>query len=308
MSDMMNTLRARKKEREARNDQLRTILREFEARLRDAAGEKDVHGRSEQCVLEEYGDGDGYYGFLTFDGKLQVAYRSTEDDFNDLHNDDLHPGAEPTFTVIDLERCHPVWMRELADQKIMDSLGTNLSSHLESDIAATVKGVKSVEEAANLPLRELEVEIAEVSAKLGYPKVQEQWQKAQEALAIDPAQALTRAYQLIETVSKHILHTKSIETTGNPDLPVLFKAAARCLGLSSDPTALQALKTINKGLSSVVFGVAALRNQASISHGTAPASQPVTLSQARLAVNAAGVLATYLLDALIADLGSTAAQ
>lgn len=45
--------------------------------------------------------------------------------------------------------------------------------------------------------------------------------------------------------------------------------------------------------------VGALRNHASIAHGTSASSQPLTLSQARAAVNSAGVLANFLMDAAL---------
>ena len=47
MSDLISKLRARAKESEARNEELRNRLKEFDTLLRDAVGERDVHGRSE---------------------------------------------------------------------------------------------------------------------------------------------------------------------------------------------------------------------------------------------------------------------
>jgi hypothetical protein len=138
-----------------------------------------------------------------------------------------------------------------------------------------------------------------VATKLGYGKVLEQWQKAQAAIVIDPAEALTRASQLIETLCKHILDEKSQPVPGSPDLQDLFKATAKVLNLSPDPKADQALIKINSGLVTVVINIGSLRNHAGIAHGATPDSMPVTFSQARLAVNAAGVLATFLMDAML---------
>ncbi len=126
----------------------------------------------------------------------------------------------------------------------MDSLTASLISNFETDIAATVQGVKAVQAVANLPLRELEVGIVDVTTKLGYPKVLEQWQKAQEALAVDPAEALTRGSQLIETLCKHILESKGRKTDAKADLKDLYKAAVNCLGLSPDPKTSVALKSL----------------------------------------------------------------
>lgn len=149
--------------------------------------------------------------------------------------------------------------------------------------------------------------MVDAATKLGYTEVLEQWHKAQRALAMDPAEALTRASQLVETLCKHIMAAKGHDIKKKPDVQDLFRGAADCLGLSPDPKTSGALKRINSGLFTVVLNVGTLRNHASIAHGTSPSSRPVTFSQARLAVNAVGVLATFLMDALIADSASSTA-
>ncbi len=133
----------------------------------------------------------------------------------------------------------------------MDSLAASLISTFETDIAATVQGVKTVEAVANLPFRELEAGIAEVATKLGYAKVLEQWQKAQAALAVDPAETLTRGSQLIGTVCKHIIDSKGQKVDPKAEMKDLYKAAVNCLGLSPDPKTSVALKSLNTGLVTV---------------------------------------------------------
>jgi hypothetical protein len=296
MTDPISTLRARVNESDTRNEELRTRLKEFETLLRDAVGDRYVSGSSKQCTFEVYGDNDYYYGYLTFNGALRVAYRNTEEDAIDLHEQ-----SEPTYSLKDLDDCYPVWLRALAVPEIMNSLAGSLISTFEADIAATVEGVKTVEAVANLPFRELETGIAEVATKVGYVMVLEQWQKAQAALAFDPAEALTRASQLIETLCKHIIESNGQKVKPKADLKDLYKAAINCLSLSPDPKTSLILKSLNTGLVTVVQNVGALRNHASIAHGTSVSSHPLTLSQARVAVNSAGVLANFLMDAALAN-------
>jgi hypothetical protein len=294
MTDLISTLRARVNESDARNEELRNRLKEFESLLRNAVGERYVHGRSKQCTFEVYGDNDYYYGFLTFNGTLRIAYRSTEEDASDHHE-----GIAPTYSLYTLDECHPVWLRALAIPEIMNSLATSLISTFETDIAATVQGVKTVEAVANLPFREIEAGIAEVATKLCYAKVLEQWQKAQAALADDPAEALTRGSQLIETVCKHILESEGKTPDPRADLQDLYKAAGNCLSLSPDPKISLALRGLTTALVTAVQNLGTLRNHASIAHGASPGSHPVSLSQARLAVNSAGVIANFLMDAAL---------
>ena len=231
MSDLLNTLRARREERTTRDQELRSRLKEFEILLKEAAGGSDVSASSEQRKLQDIGDSDYSYGYLTFDGtSLLIAYRTTEDDLSGGEN-----GFEPTFHPVDLDKCDPVWLRALAVDKVMDSLAMNLIASFEADIAASVRGVRAVEAAANLPLRELEVGIVHVATQLGYSRVLEQWQKAQAALAVDAAEAVTRASQLIETLCKHILQSNNLPLpSGTPDIQDLYKAAAKALSLSPD--------------------------------------------------------------------------
>lgn len=294
MSDLIAILRARSQERQARDEELRTRLKEFEILLREAGGEKTAHGSSQSCTLQEYGDGDYCYGYLIFDGTLLTAYRTTEDDISE--QDEQHGG---NFDVMDLDRCPPAWLRALAVPSVMDSLATSLITNFEAEIAASVRGVRSVEAMANLPLRELEVGIIDVATKLGYGKVLEQWRKAQAALAVDPAEAITRASQLIETLCKHILDAKNQPVKGASDVQDLFKAATKFLDLTPDPKAEEALTRMISGLVTVVLNIGTLRNHSGIAHGATPKSEPVTFSQARLGVNAAGVLATFLMDAML---------
>src|SRR4051794_6715882 len=65
MSDLINILRARREERSARDEELRARLKEFEALLRDATGEREIYGTSGACTLENIGPDDHCYGFLT---------------------------------------------------------------------------------------------------------------------------------------------------------------------------------------------------------------------------------------------------
>jgi len=80
---------------------------------------------------------------------------------------------------------------------------------------------------------------------------------------MDPAEALTRASQLVETLAKHIMATKGRDIEEKSGLQDLFKGAADCLGLSRDAKTSEALKRINAGLFAVVLNVGALRNHAS---------------------------------------------
>jgi len=44
----------------------------------------EIYAKSEEKILEKTGPDDWIYGYLSFkEGKIQIEYRSTEDDFHD---------------------------------------------------------------------------------------------------------------------------------------------------------------------------------------------------------------------------------
>jgi hypothetical protein len=115
---------------------------------------------------------------------------------------------------------------------------------------------------------------------------------------VDPPDATTRASSLIETLCRHILDAKGKPLPNNEDLQHLYRAAVRELSLSPEQQRTDDLRAIAGGMNTVVIGVGTLRTHAGTAHGRGPRDQPITFTQARLSVNAAGILATYLMDTL----------
>lgn len=149
------------------------------------------------------------------------------------------------------------------------------------------------ESTANLPSCDLDSGLVDAAKKLNVGDVIQQWQEAQSALGVDPQDAATRACRLLETLCKHILHTKGRPLPGDESIQPLFKIASQSLTLSPEQQPSDDLRAIGSGMITLVKNIGALRTHASTAHGTRPNSVPITFSQARLAVNAAGVLATF---------------
>ena len=253
-------------------------------------------GRSQNCMLEPYGDDDAYYGYLFFDEDLRVAYRTREDDV--MLAFEKEP-SEPTYSVTSLDKCSPVWLRALAGLTVIESLLANINDGLEAALSATAAGVRTLSTTANLPSRDLDAGLVDAAKKLNFGDVIQQWQEAQSALGVDPQEAATRACRLLETLCKHILHTKGRPLPGDESIQPLYKIASQSLTLSPEQQSSDDLRAIGSGMITLVKNIGALRTHASTAHGTRPNSVPITFSQARLAVNAAGVLATFLMDAML---------
>jgi|ERR1017187_1147366 hypothetical protein len=296
VSDPVSKLRGLTSEIKAQDEQLRTRFKELEHELKDAAADYCTRGQSENCLLEAYGDDDAYYGHLFFEDELAVAYRTSEDDMELTLRDE--PG-EPTYSIQNLDKCSPVWLRALATPKLIESLLTSINARIEEALRATAAGVQTLSATANLPLRDLDAGLVEVATRLNFGNVIQLWHEAQSALGVDPPEAATRASRLIETLCKHILHTKGKTLPGDQSIQHLYKAASKALVLGPEQQSSDDLRAIGLGMTALTSGVGALRTHAGTAHGTGPTSQPVTFSQARLAVNAAGVLATFLMDTLL---------
>jgi hypothetical protein len=124
------------------------------------------------------------------------------------------------------------------------------------------------------------------------------WEKASARLASgDPEGAITAARTLLETVCKHII--EGIPGDGystHDDMPKLYRLAAARLNLSPDQHTEDAFKQILGGCSSVIQGLATLRNRIGDAHGQG--SKPVRpqARHAALAVNLAGSMATFLIE------------
>jgi hypothetical protein len=296
MSDPISKLHSMTSEIRAQEHELRAKFKDLEQRLKDAAGGYSIRGQSENCTLETYGDDDAYYGYVYFDETgLSVAYRTREEDTQIALSD--YPW-EGTYSEKSLDKCSPVWLRVLSAPKILESLLASINTTVEEELNATAASIQALSATANVPLRDLDKGLVEAAKKLNFGAVIQHWQDAQAALGVEPPDATTRASSLIETLCKHILDAKKISFPNNESIQRLYGAAARALYLAPEQQAAD-LKTIAGGINTMVSGIGALRTHAGTAHGRGPSNQPITFSQARLAVNAAGVLATFLMDAML---------
>ncbi len=122
------------------------------------------------------------------------------------------------------------------------------------------------------------------------------WTKATERLTDDPEGAITSARSLLESICKYILDRSSESYDANADLPKLYGATARTLNLAPDQHSEQIFKQILGGCTSVVNGLAAVRNRLGDAHGQGIAQVKPSQRHARLAVHLAGAMAVFLME------------
>ncbi len=118
-----------------------------------------------------------------------------------------------------------------------------------------------------------------------------------------PEEAIGAAKDLIESVTKHVLHELGETLTGKEDLPELTRRAQKALGLHPEavsPTqaGFDAIKRLLGALSTVAAGVDELRNQYGTGHGRAKRVSGLKPRHARLVVRSAHAYVGILLDTL----------
>lgn len=122
------------------------------------------------------------------------------------------------------------------------------------------------------------------------------WQKCFERRINDPEGAITSARTLVETVCKYILENLNEVPDDSGDLKKLYKQTAKILKLAPSQHDELLFKQILTGCSTVVEGLASLRNKLGDAHGHSSKRIKPSKRHAELAVNFAGSLSSFLIS------------
>jgi Abortive infection C-terminus len=133
-------------------------------------------------------------------------------------------------------------------------------------------------------------------ARLDWSAVDRNWKDAIDLVSKNPEGAITAARTALERVCKHICEERNEPYPDGGDLSRLYKAAARSLKIAPDQHAERVVKQILSGAATVVDGLAGLRNALSDAHGRGKEEVRPAPRHARLSVNMAFGLATFLID------------
>jgi hypothetical protein len=150
-----------------------------------------------------------------------------------------------------------------------------------------------LEQEANNPLDDVvSITISENSDAY----IKEQWDKALERRATDPEGAITTARALVETVCKYVLDNLNVKYEDNIELPKLYNLTANQLNLAPQNHQEEIFKQILGGCQSVVNGLGSLRNKVGDAHGKGLRYVKPHERHAKLAVNLAGTLSSFLIE------------
>lgn len=262
-------------------------LKSFEQKLVDLVGGLNCTGVSEYVTFEEYFDQEeeliGHvFGVLFFDGKeLWVNYK-----------EEPHPGYEESrWEYKPIEKIGVAWQRKISDQKVLDSVVTNLLLSLDAEYERTAPVVQSLSQFMTIEKAEIDSDLDELFS--GNAKLLESWLKARKAVQTDPELCITLSYSHLETVLKGCL--KSLGETGYQK-DAIEKLGSKVLDkLKRSGVIDEATSQMLRGVSTFFLGVATIRNARSASHGKDDEYVPPTSDLAQTVNHLAGVASVFVM-------------
>jgi hypothetical protein len=294
MDDPFSALRSLAAASTSNEAALRATLTHFADRVERNMSGADVHVNSQTVTLEEDGSGESIYGHLFYSrGSVSVAYRRTEEDvFKSIHQESI----DQTFSVTTLGDCSIRWLRALSAPAVIDSFIREMLSTLRARGRQLADNVRHLTQALNVPVTNAEAALESAAHELGYDDVLSEWHRAQDAVHLDPRDAITRASSLVETVCKHILSARGATDGLDGDIQRLLKATLKVLELEPHAQLTKDLRALSGGIVTVIHSLGALRTHEGTAHGHEPGDRPPTGVEGRLAVNLAGAAATFLME------------
>jgi len=173
---------------------------------------------------------------------------------------------------------------EKGQQRIRDALAKNsLSYHTNGRIT----------HAGSAPVA---IGLSHLLKRGDFVSVEREFERAYQQLVGDPYAAITAACAIIEALCKTYIETFALELPSKITVVPLWRTVQGHLGLNPDATLAEDQRKMLQGLASVVDGVGAYRTHIGSAHGRGIAPPKISVSEARLAVNAAHTLVTFIME------------
>lgn len=282
--------------KEQRNNFLSKLL-ELNEILAESLNGIDVWARSGKESLEMIGPDDWIYGYLSFSlSKLEVLYRSTEDDFHDAMSQ--VPEEYQAYKSKSISSCSITWLEKLSSEKQISRLLSNIEKSLESIESNTIGSIESLSKALDSQSEEISNKTVEALREANSDELIRHWIKARGSIQSDPADSITRSSSYLESVCRLILTETGEPLPNKKDMTNLIGAAVKALDLSDDPEANNDLKQLFGGIKSIFQSVGSMRTHFGTAHGVAPGDYVPQVHYAQLISDASATASTYLLRRL----------
>lgn len=129
-----------------------------------------------------------------------------------------------------------------------------------------------------------------------YTSIDAEFKRALDQLDRDPHAAITAASSIIEAICKTCLEMLGEELPNQQSVVPLWRAIQPHLGLNMNQMLSEDQRQILHGLASVVHGIGAYRTHIGSAHGRGVSPPPISVAEARLAVNSAHTLVAFIME------------
>ena len=138
--------------------------------------------------------------------------------------------------------------------------------------------------------------LAELIKGKDMPAIHREFDRAMETVEAKPRDAVSAASNILESIFKTYIEDNGLQMPDKQDLQPVFKVVRADLGLDPGSIEDQDLQRIITGLFSIVDGIGALRTHAGSAHSEGRKGYKLEPRHARLSVNAAHTVATFVME------------
>jgi hypothetical protein len=131
-----------------------------------------------------------------------------------------------------------------------------------------------------------------------FKSVEVEFERAISNINTDPHASITAASAIIESVLKYYIERNSLVMPNKMNIGPLWQTVRSALTLNPDKQLSDDQKKILTGITSIIDGVGAFRSHIGSAHGRGESPPIITASDARLAVNVAHSVVTFIMEKL----------
>ena len=297
MSSNIEKIRSRgDKIREYRNTFI-SKLEELSNTLSESLMDIDIWAESSKVTLEMTGPDDWIYGHLRFSqGKIEVVYRSTEDDFHDAMS--RVPQEYLSFNTKSLKSCSIEWLERLSSEKQINCLLSNIDKSLDSIESNATNSIETLNKTLDSQSEEISNETSNALKEVNSDELLRAWLKARSSIQSDPADSITRSSSYLESVCRLVLKDTDKPLPNKKDMTNLISSAVKALELSDNTEANNDMKQLFGGIKGIFQAVGSMRTHFGTAHGFTPGDYVAKEHYARLINDASATASTYLLRRL----------
>ena len=138
--------------------------------------------------------------------------------------------------------------------------------------------------------------LIEIISEQGFVNCKIDYDRALATVSTDPAQALSSASSLLESICKSIHDKAEVKYPSDQSMQPLIKSTQNILKLNQKDTENEDIKRLIGGLVNAAAAVGTLRTKASSAHGKGANQSLASSSLARLGVNSATAVGLYFIE------------